>query len=144
VTTEPPRPDDEPNGSTLHADTPKNGLTDEIRDPLTRSIFLARVGEFIWRLAGAIALGLLIYIAVVSYQQSQANGEIARNIESCTTPEGECAKEGSARVDLLVLAAAYAAGCADRADIRGEKETLECTLTQLANDPRVVAHIPAD
>lgn len=134
----------ESNGSTLHVDTPKNGLADEVRDPLTRTILLERVGKIIWRTAGVLAVGLLIYIAVVSYQQSQANGEIAKNIESCTTPEGECAKEGSARVDLLVLAAAYAAGCADRVDIRGEKETLDCTLRQLANDPRVVAHLPAD
>ena len=79
-------------------------------------------------------------LAATIREQQKVTATTNERLIDCTTPSGECYKQGQKRTARAVSdigkVAAYAAACADQAGRQGEAEVLECVLRRLAADKR--------
>ena len=100
----------------------------------------------------ALCLGLLTFLAVQDHQrieqneeiqafirdQAVRNGQVSEQIESCTTPGGECFEANRKRTNGVVgdinRVTLLAASCADRDNSQTTAEIRSCVMEQLERE----------
>ena len=103
-------------------------------------------GLLTYILLAALVIGVLgivvqtYTLAATIRDQQKVTATTNQRLIDCTTPTGECYKQGQKRTARAVSdigkVAAYAAACADQPGRQGQAEVLECVLRRLAADKR--------